>query len=175
MQLHRLSAVRKEGKAYVEFFRTRDLSLGVYRLPAGASDSQQPHAEEEVYHVISGRARFRAVERDVDVKAGDILFVPAGEPHHFHDIQEDLELLAFFAPLGRRAHSAKNAARAKTRVSRALVPGDTLDLDCRLLSFDARAAAGNLDSLFRMAGDRTGHLLAVWDATQRVCAGLTSS
>jgi hypothetical protein len=26
-----------------------------------------------------------------------------------------------------------------------------------------------------MAGDRTGHLLAVWDATQRVCAGLTSS
>jgi len=76
------------------------LSLGVYRLPAGAGDSQQPHAEEEVYYVAAGRASFRAGERDVDVKAGDILFVPAKEPHHFHDIQEDLELLVFFAPPG---------------------------------------------------------------------------
>jgi mannose-6-phosphate isomerase-like protein (cupin superfamily) len=70
----------------------------VYRLPAGAGDSQQPHAEEEIYYVASGRARFRAAERDVEVKAGDILFVPAKEPHQFHDIQEDLELLVLFAP-----------------------------------------------------------------------------
>ena len=98
MQLHRLFEVREEGKAYIEFLRTKDLSLGVYRLPAGAGDSQRPHAEEEIYYVASGRARFRAAERDVEVRAGDILFVPAKEPHHFHDIGEDLELLVFFAP-----------------------------------------------------------------------------
>jgi mannose-6-phosphate isomerase-like protein (cupin superfamily) len=98
MQMHRLSEVREEGKAYVEFLRTRDLSLGVYRLLAGAGDSQQPHGEEEIYYVASGRARFRAADHDVEVKAGDILFVPAKEPHRFHDIQEDLELLVFFAP-----------------------------------------------------------------------------
>jgi len=98
MQLNRMSEVREEGKAYVEFLRTKDLSLGVYRLPSGAGDSQQPHAEEEIYYVASGRARFRAAERDVEVRAGDILFVPAKEPHHFHDIGEDLELLVFFAP-----------------------------------------------------------------------------
>jgi mannose-6-phosphate isomerase-like protein (cupin superfamily) len=34
----------------------------------------------------------------VEVAAGDVLFVPMKEPHRFHDIREDLELLVFFAP-----------------------------------------------------------------------------
>jgi quercetin dioxygenase-like cupin family protein len=30
------------------------------------------------------------------VAAGTILFVPAGVPHHFHEIEEELTLLVFF-------------------------------------------------------------------------------
>ncbi len=29
---------------------------------------------------------------------GTVLFVPAREPHHFHDIDADLALLVFFGP-----------------------------------------------------------------------------
>ena len=98
MEIQQLSALGENGKAYVEFLRTASLSAGVYRLPAGGTDAQRPHGEEEIYYVVSGRAHFASGSDDVAVKAGNILFVPAKEPHHFHSILEDLELLVFFAP-----------------------------------------------------------------------------
>lgn len=98
MEHHRFADQRENGKSYVEFLRTQDLSVGVYRLPTGAVDSQHPHGEEEVYYVVAGKSRFRAGDRDVSVRAGDLLLVSAKEPHQFHDIEEDLELLVFFAP-----------------------------------------------------------------------------
>jgi mannose-6-phosphate isomerase-like protein (cupin superfamily) len=98
MEIHHLPALRDEGKAYFEFLRTRNLSVGVYRLSAGGTDSQQPHGEEEIYFVVSGRARFSSGTQDVAVNAGDILFFPPREPHRFHEIAESLELLVFFAP-----------------------------------------------------------------------------
>jgi len=33
----------------------------------------------------------------VEIKQGSILYVAATEKHHFHDIDEDLTLLVFFA------------------------------------------------------------------------------
>jgi mannose-6-phosphate isomerase-like protein (cupin superfamily) len=36
--------------------------------------------------------------RTVEVEAGLCLFVPALEPHKFHDITEDLEVLVVFGP-----------------------------------------------------------------------------
>ena len=98
MEIHHLSALRERGKAYVEFLRTKSLSAGVYVLPAGGVDSQTPHNQEEVYFVVSGRARFSNGVRDEVVKAGDILFLSAKEPHRFHEIGESLELLVLFAP-----------------------------------------------------------------------------
>jgi len=32
------------------------------------------------------------------VAPGDVLFVPAGEPHTFHEVTEDLALLVIFVP-----------------------------------------------------------------------------
>lgn len=83
---------------YVEFLRSPDLSVGVYRLAQGEQDEQKPHAEDEVYYVLRGRARFTSGERTVDVREGDCLFVPAREAHRFHDVEEDLELLVAFGP-----------------------------------------------------------------------------
>ena len=44
---------------YLEFLRVPSLSVGLYALPAGAEDPQEPHTEDEVYHVVGGRARIR--------------------------------------------------------------------------------------------------------------------
>jgi mannose-6-phosphate isomerase-like protein (cupin superfamily) len=86
------------GTAYVEHLRRSDLSLGTYSLLAGAEDTQDPHTEDEVYVVTSGRARFTSSGETIDVAAGSVFFVAAHEVHRFHDITEDLAVLVFFGP-----------------------------------------------------------------------------
>ncbi len=98
MEIHQISHTFAQGKSYIEFLRTQHLSAGVYRLAKGAIDPQRPHGQEEIYYVISGAAQFRGEGRDSQVRAGDVVFVPAKEAHSFHNIEEDLELLVFFAP-----------------------------------------------------------------------------
>ena len=84
---------------YLEFLRVPSLSVGLYVLPAGATtDPQQPHTEDEVYHVVGGRARIRVGEEDRAVEVGTVVFVEAGVDHRFYDIEEDLRVLVFFAP-----------------------------------------------------------------------------
>ena len=87
-----------ESDLYIEFLRRASMSAGVYRLPAGGTDPQTPHNEDEIYFVISGRARLQAGDETGAVEAGTIAFVPALEPHRFVDIEEDLVVLVVFAP-----------------------------------------------------------------------------
>jgi quercetin dioxygenase-like cupin family protein len=86
------------GATYVEHLRRPDLSIGTYCLRAGAVDPQEPHAEDEVYVVTSGRARFTGGGETIDVAAGSTFFVAAHEEHRFHDVSEDLAVLVFFGP-----------------------------------------------------------------------------
>jgi|SRR5271165_1626118 len=107
MELFKVSTLRVASQEYKEFIRTPDISAGVYRLAAGAEDPQTPHTEDEIYYVVSGRGRFGAAGRDTEVVPGDVLFVPAAEPHQFHDIDEDLVLFVMFGPAsGTRASSS---------------------------------------------------------------------
>lgn len=84
--------------AYWEFLREASMSAGLYRLPAGAQDPQQPHAEDEVYVVLAGTARLASGGDDSEVHAGTVAFVPAGEVHRFHEIADDLAVLVIFSP-----------------------------------------------------------------------------
>jgi mannose-6-phosphate isomerase-like protein (cupin superfamily) len=102
------------GSRYFEFLRVPAMTSGVYTLPAGSVDPQQPHHEDEMYYIVRGRARFQTgskvrrekdrqaedqqKEEDREVGAGDLIFVGAGMPHRFHAITEDLTVLVFFAP-----------------------------------------------------------------------------
>ena len=85
-------------RRFIEFSRAKDLSCGFYLLPAGGEDHQSPHAEDEVYYVVRGRATFEAADGARPVAPGDVLYVPAREPHQFRDVAEDLVLLVVFAP-----------------------------------------------------------------------------
>ena len=86
------------GKSYRVFLRVPAMSAGLYVLPAGASDHQKPHREDEVYYVVRGRARFKAGSEDREVSAGSVIFVAAEVGHRFFDITEELSVLVFFAP-----------------------------------------------------------------------------
>ena len=98
-ELSELTEQRREsGERYLEFLLADTLSAGIYELPAGDIDPQQPHTEDEVYYVVRGRASIRVGAEDRDVTEGSIIFVGAGVQHRFHSIAEDLTLLVVFAP-----------------------------------------------------------------------------
>ncbi|MDJ0383949.1 cupin domain-containing protein [Streptomyces sp. G-G2] len=84
--------------AYLQFLRERNMSVGLYALDAGQTDPQQPHAQDEVYFVVSGRASITVGEETTTVARGGVIYVPAGAPHKFHHITEDLKVLVVFSP-----------------------------------------------------------------------------
>lgn len=86
------------GRLYLEFLSVPALSLGLYALPAGGTDPQTPHTEDEVYYVASGRATITVGNEEQAVRPGSLVYVAAGVPHRFHSITENLTVLAFFAP-----------------------------------------------------------------------------
>ena len=86
------------GDSYLQFLNEASLSLGLYVLPAGSTDTQSPHAEDEVYYVVSGRATVEVAGERRPVRPGSMIFVAKDVDHRFVDIVEDLSLLVFFAP-----------------------------------------------------------------------------
>jgi mannose-6-phosphate isomerase-like protein (cupin superfamily) len=81
-----------------EVLRSDLLSVGLYIVAAGGIDDQTPHAEDEVYYAVRGRAKLRVGTEDHPVQPGTLLFVPAKAVHFFHDIAEELVLVVFWAP-----------------------------------------------------------------------------
>lgn len=79
---------QQSGDAYLEFLRTASLSLsaGLYVLAAGATDTQEPHTEDEVYVVLRGRGAILVGEESRAVTTGSIVF------------EEELTILVLFAP-----------------------------------------------------------------------------
>jgi mannose-6-phosphate isomerase-like protein (cupin superfamily) len=85
-------------KTYLEFLKVPDLSMGLYVLPAGGVDLQNPHTEDEVYYVVSGKAQIKVDDEDRAVQAGSIVYVAKNVEHRFHSIEEELTVIVFFAP-----------------------------------------------------------------------------
>ena len=82
---------------YLEFLRVPALSCGLYSLAAGSTDMQSPHDEDEVYVVLTGKARMRLGNEERSVGPGSLLYVGATTDHSFFEIEEDMTLLVFFA------------------------------------------------------------------------------
>ena len=101
---------------WVEHFSVPALSVGTYCIPAGGVDDQTPHDEDEIYVVTAGRARITTPHGAAGVNPGSVIFVPAGEEHHFIDVTEDLALLVVFGPAFGTQSVIKDSARAATGV-----------------------------------------------------------
>jgi len=87
-----------DGHGYIDFLASDKLSVGLAVWTQGATDRQQPHREDEVYYVISGRGTIWVGDEDRSVKPGSLVFVAAGVEHRFHAIEEELRVLVFWAP-----------------------------------------------------------------------------
>ena len=97
----RLTRTADGSAHWAEQLRVPDLSVGTYSIPAGGTDDQQPHTEDEIYVITAGRATPTAgpdgAER-LAVSPGSVVYVAAGEVHRFVDITEDFAALVLFAP-----------------------------------------------------------------------------
>ena len=85
------------------------MSVGFYLLPKGSKDPQSPHAEDEVYYVVSGQGAIRVAAEDQGVGPGSVVFVAKGVEHRFHSIADDMTILVFFAPAESSSTSSTKA------------------------------------------------------------------
>jgi mannose-6-phosphate isomerase-like protein (cupin superfamily) len=82
------------GQRWVTIFKHGPLELEFY-APRGA-DPQTPHTRDECYFVVSGSGWFvRGAERQ-RFAPGEVLYVPAGEPHRFEEFSDDFGAWAVF-------------------------------------------------------------------------------
>jgi mannose-6-phosphate isomerase-like protein (cupin superfamily) len=84
-----------------EVFARAGTSLELF-APRG-EDLQTPHAQDEFYIVVAGRAELRVREGDGSMRAlparpGDALYVAAGVEHRFHSISADFAAWVVFFP-----------------------------------------------------------------------------
>ncbi|OEU96063.1 cupin domain-containing protein [Streptomyces oceani] len=84
--------------AYLRFLHQRNMSAGLYALDKGTVDTQQPHQQDEMYVVMSGRGSLTVGDETTQVARGSVVYVPARVPHRFHHISEDLRVLVVFSP-----------------------------------------------------------------------------
>ena len=64
-------------------------------------DPQQPHTQDELYFIHSGQGDFVQGDERHRFKAGDALFVPAGQVHRFENFSDDFATwVVFWGPPG---------------------------------------------------------------------------
>lgn len=82
------------GAAWNTLFERGSLEIEIY-APRG-HDPQTPHAQDEIYVVISGCGFFVNGEERHPFSPGDLLFVPAGVVHRFEDFSDDFAAWVIF-------------------------------------------------------------------------------
>ncbi len=89
--------LRGDPVEYLEFLNVPSLNCGIYSLAAGSTDMQAPHDEDEVYLVLTGKARMKLGGEERAIGPGSLLYVGATTEHSFFEIEEDMTLLVMFA------------------------------------------------------------------------------
>lgn len=89
----------KASKPFTELFNHGTLKIELYK--PDQIDHQQPHKQDEVYVIVSGRGTFYHGGTSTVFQPGDLLFVPAGEEHRFERFTSDfVTWVIFYGPEG---------------------------------------------------------------------------
>lgn len=84
----------KEGIWFTNAFTKNEFELEFF-APRGR-DYQTPHEKDEFYIIVSGTADLRKEKEIINCRAGDAVFVAAGEAHRFENISEDFATWVIF-------------------------------------------------------------------------------
>ena len=93
---------QKMGKATI--FESPRLLVGLNAFEPGQEHALHAHAgQDKVYHVLEGEGRFLLDDRELEMKAGDLLVAPEGVPHGVRNTGTTrLLVLAVLAPAPQR-------------------------------------------------------------------------
>ena len=114
---------QRRNTGFFEFLTEPSFRMGLYHLPAGATDGQDPHGEDELYYVASGRATLTIDGTDHPVEPGSTFFVRAAVDHAFHSITSDLDVLVVFVSGASSTSDPASAAYTPTELVSGRDPG----------------------------------------------------
>lgn len=75
------------------------MEYGTMRLEYFApqkEDTQSPHAQDELYIILTGTATLERANETIPCKSNDVLFVPAGMAHRFTNFSDDFSTWVIF-------------------------------------------------------------------------------
>ncbi len=79
--------------------KTPQSQTAVFTLPAGYSaDKENTHKGDQIIYVIEGRATARVSGKEQELKAGDVLMIPAESPHTLRTGSEPFFGFTILAP-----------------------------------------------------------------------------
>ncbi len=89
---------QKMGKTTI--FQSARLLVGLNAFEPGQQHTLHAHAgQDKVYHVLEGEGRFLLADRELEMKAGDLLVAPENVPHGVRNTGASrLLVLAVLAP-----------------------------------------------------------------------------
>ena len=98
---HAVYAPQKMGKATL--FESPRLLVGLNAFEPGQEHALHAHAgQDKVYHVLEGEGLFLLADRELAMRAGDLLVAPEGVPHGVRNTgAARLLVLAMLAPAPR--------------------------------------------------------------------------
>jgi quercetin dioxygenase-like cupin family protein len=71
----------------------------VFTIPAGFSaDRENTHKGDQIIYIIDGKVTARVSGKEQELKAGDLLMIPAGAPHTLRTGSEPMFGFTLFAP-----------------------------------------------------------------------------
>ncbi len=88
----------ESGGGYEIIHESPGLEIGVYVLVAPEPDRQQPHADDEVYVVLSGTGVLEVEGNRLELDEGHFAFVPAHVEHRFVAYEHLAVLVIFTRP-----------------------------------------------------------------------------
>jgi mannose-6-phosphate isomerase-like protein (cupin superfamily) len=100
-QVTTLAEARKRsnnrGNTWNRFFDFESLNVGLYNLPEElGGDKPLTHQVDEINVVIRGKAVFQVGDDQMQVHPGTIVWVAEGNPHYFHSLEGNFEVLIMF-------------------------------------------------------------------------------
>jgi hypothetical protein len=92
---------------------------------SGPSYMHIHRSDDEAWHVLKGSLRFRLADGEVDAPAGTTVFVPAGAPHTYQEI-EPSRYLIFLTPRLDRLISRLQSLTDQSQLRATLAEFDTV-------------------------------------------------
>jgi quercetin dioxygenase-like cupin family protein len=94
-----VNVLQLRGRMFEMLQKTPQSQTGVFTLPAGhTGDKENTHKGDQLIYVIDGKATARVSGKEQELKAGDLLMIPAGAPHSLCTGSDPLFGITVFAP-----------------------------------------------------------------------------